>query len=256
MAAGEEPPLRRCPHCGALSRTRFEQCPECGRSLFARRTRFGRRTKVVAAATGIALVAVAVVVFVASTREDASERSARASEERARLIARERARLVRSQAPRTGRPVGLRPPPPGAARAEQIRDRRALIAALERAIAADARGRVRRRELDRPVSAARCGPLSALADTRNEQDDPSRPVGRYDCVATTRVAREGGKVVGRFGYDYVATVDFRRFEWVLCLNHPPPGEAGKALVQVRLSPACLGLPRNAVPVGSGYLAPG
>lgn len=42
---------------------------------------------------------------------------------------------------------------------------------------------------------------------------------------------------------------------VICLNHPPPLESGVPLVRVRLAPACLGLGRNAVPVGSGYAVP-
>lgn len=42
---------------------------------------------------------------------------------------------------------------------------------------------------------------------------------------------------------------------VICLNHPPPSESGVPLVCVRLAPACLGLGRNAVPVGSGYAVP-
>jgi hypothetical protein len=255
MAAGDGPPLRRCPHCGAETRTRFERCPECDGSYFTRPPRFGRTTKLVVAAVLVAVVGVVAAVLAVDIHDSKRERSASDRAARARLVARERVRMTREQTPRRGRPAGLRPPPAGATRAQQVAARRALVAALQDAIVVDAGERARRGQLDRRATSATCGPLSPTAAVRNEQDDPSRPVGRYDCVATTRLAREGGRVVGRFGYDYVATVDFRRFSWVLCLNHPPPSEAGVPLVQVRLSRACLGLGRSATPIGSGYLAP-
>ena len=110
-------------------------------------------------------------------------------------------------------------------------------------------------QLKGPIRYTKCGTLSPTAQVRNEERDLSRPLGRYDCVAVIREVVDNGRLVGRYGHDFVATIDFRRWRYVWCKYNPAPGERGRALVFVRLSRECLGA-RGAAPLGSGYVAPG
>ena len=79
----------------------------------------------------------------------------------------------------------------------------------------------------------------------------TKPIGRYDCVAIkTDVRGIGGKKVAELGHPFVAALDFRRFTYTWCRNTPAQGEAGKALVFVRLQRACLAAKGRAM--GTGY----
>src|SRR5215204_2991806 len=237
----DEIPLRTCPHCGVESRTRFERCPNCGKSLFDEPPRFSRTTKLVAGiAIGVLVLAVG-AVLVSTLAGGERDKDKRNAAEQSQLVARERARLIREQSPRRGRPSAtVAKPPASATDAEKIAGRVALLRAMEDDITRDARGRMRAGELRGPIRYTKCGSLGPTATVRDEERDPSRPIGRYDCVAVIRDVVDDGTLVGRYGHSFVGTVDFDRWRYVWCRNNPAPGERGKALVFVRLPRVCLG----------------
>ena len=237
-AREEPPPLRRCPNCGLKAQTRFEHCAGCGTSYFRREPRLSRRVKrlLVASAAVAAVPLFSVVLHSAQHRRAANRAAARAQ------IARERARLIAEQRPhrmhaRTREDVGAAP-------ARRLAARRLLVRDIERAISRDARRR------GVAVSTTQCGPVRR--NLPRDELNLATPIGRYDCVAVTSDVRQRGAVVGTLGVPFVAAIQFRRGLLTWCKNNPAPSERGQLLVFVRLAPACLGLPPNAKPVGSGY----
>jgi hypothetical protein len=251
----DEVPLRTCPHCGVESRTRFERCPSCGKSLYDKPPRFSRTTKIVGGAAIGLVVLVAGTFGVLALASKERDRDRRDAAQRRQLVAAERARLIREQAPRHGRPPAtLKQPPASATDAERIAARVGLLHAMEASITRDARGRVRSGELRGPVRYTKCATLSPTATVSNEERDLSRSRGRYDCVAVARDVIDNGKLVARYGTSFVGTVDFGRWRYVWCRNNPAPGERAKALVFVRLSRECLGA-EGAPAVGTGYVQP-
>lgn len=250
----DEPPLRVCPHCGEEARTRFERCPNCGKSLFDTPPRFSRTTKLLAGfALGAVLVVVGVVV-VGDLAGEEREKDKRQAAKRSELIRSERARLIREQAPKRGRPRTLEKPPASATDADKVAARVALLRSMESAITADARARVRSGEMKGPIRYTKCGTLSPTAAVRDEERDLARDTGRYDCVVVLRDVIDGGRLVGRYGHSFVGTVHFDTWDYVWCRNNPAPSERGKALVFVRLPRACLGA-EGAPAVGTGYVSP-
>ena len=123
---------------------------------------------------------------------------------------------------------------------------------VEGAITADARRRVGARELEGPISHTECGPLLRAPDAVPDDRRLSKATGRYDCVAVKQDVRRSGSTVGKLGYPFVTALDFDRFTYVWCRNTPAQGEAGKALLFVRLDRACLAARGRAL--GSGYVA--
>jgi hypothetical protein len=183
------------------------------------------------------------------------EKDAKAARVEAQHVAAERARLIREQRPVRGRAHGLARLPADAPAAERLAQRRALVDQTEAAILADARKRIAAGQLDGPVTKVSCGPLVRSPDNAGDEEDLSKRLGRYDCVAVKRdVVDEHGKVVGLLGHPFVATIDFGRRSWVLCKDNKVPGERGKPLAKVRLDPACVGAEGQKV-VGNGYAAP-
>lgn len=245
----EDTPLRECRECGRTERTRFEQCPHCGASYFARSSRSTarrRRAAIVAAAIVLGATTVLLVVLL---RQGADDR-ARERVALRRAVAAKRAQLVRIQAPHRGSARPLRPPP-GASPAERLRARRALVVAAERTITKDARRRAAAGELDGPISHTECGPIERRPDAVPDDRKLEKDLGRYDCVAVKADVRQGGRSVGRLGHPFVTTLDFRRFTYVWCRNTPAQSERGVVLVFVRLERACLAAKGKAL--GSGYL---
>jgi hypothetical protein len=251
---GDEPPLRTCPHCGQEVRTRFERCPNCGKSLYDEPSRFSRTAKVAAGLAVAVVVGVVGVVVISALVGDERSKDERQAAERAALIKRERARLIREQAPKRGRPRTLEPPPASASDAERIAARVGLLRSMEADITRDARARVRSGEMRGPIRYTKCGTLSPTATVRDEERDLGRATGRYDCVAVIRDVIDEGKLVGRYGHSFVGTVHFDSWDYVWCRNNPAPSERGRALVFVRLPRVCLGA-EGAPAVGTGYVAP-
>jgi hypothetical protein len=183
---------------------------------------------------------------------DRTDRVARESVERDRLVAQLRVRLKRIQAPHTGAAAELKPAA-GASDAELLAARKALVGAVERSITDDAQARVKTGELDGPIGGAACGPILKSKEAIPDDRVLSKPIGRYDCVAIKRhVIAQKGKKVAELGYAFVAALNFKNYTYTFCRNTPAQGEAGKALVFVRLERACLAATGKAL--GTGYVA--
>lgn len=247
----DEVPVRTCPSCQTRTRTRFGTCASCGASLAPatpppQRRSAGRRALAVAA--GVGILAAAGTGTVLLLDRGTQERERLRMEQAAAVVA-ERARLARVQAPHRDAAPRLRDA--GGSRARRLATRAALVRAVERAIAGDARARARTGELDGPVAGAQCGPL--LHDPAAVPDDRvlDRAIGRYDCVALLRDVTAGGRRVGRLGHAFVAAVHFDRGSYVWCRNTPPQGERGSALAFVRLERECLAARGPAL--GTGYV---
>jgi hypothetical protein len=250
-ARDPEAPTRRCNACGAEARTRFEQCPTCGTSYFARPPRLSRRARWVLGGALVVLAAAALAILVPRIDESKRDRAvAERAATRAQLAA-QRVRLVAEQRPHRGRGDTRDDLTAGAA--ERLAARAALVRDVEAAITGDARARVAAGRLSGRVRETQCG--QGRRDLTRDDRDLSKRIGRYDCVAVTGDATRDGASVAAFGVPFVAAVDFRRGTYVWCKNNPAPGEGGRALLTVRLDPACLGLPPDAEPLGNGYVMP-
>lgn len=195
---------------------------------------------------GVLLVAGVAALSLALLAEK-DERETRAASQRHTAVAAEVARLRRVQAPQRAAAMSLRPAA-GATDRERLAARAALFDVARASILADARRRVRHRELSGPVSAVTCSSLSRAPESPLEHTDLTRRVGRYSCLAVTRAE---DATVG-LGHPFVAALDFRRFTYVWCLQAPKPSERGKALAFVRLDRACLAARGKAI--GTGYAA--
>jgi hypothetical protein len=241
---------RTCAFCGAESTTHFEHCAACGKSYFERPPRLGR-----AARHGlVGLVAVALVglaVWLTPKLVDFRHSSdARVRSSHAALVAAERKRLIAEQRPHHGSAAALRPAA-GASSAEQLQARRALVGHVESSITADARARIARGQLEgQPPTGTNCGPL-VRNQVAGDEEDLTKAVGRYSCVAVVRNAVQRGKRVGLFGIPFVAAVDFDRFTYVWCKDNPAANAAETGLVFVRLSRECLAAKGKAF--GTGYV---
>lgn len=251
FAATDETPVRRCPHCGAQRRTRYEHCPACSKSYFVAPPRFSRRTRLVLAllVSQVAIAAVAAAV-IGLTREATDSRS----KQRARTaaaVAAERHRLSREQAPRHARAADLVPGPDASPSARRDA-RRQMRARLETVITADARRRIARGQLSGgTVGATECGPRNPRRQTRVE-DSLDQPLGRYSCNAVTQTTR-AGTVTSSLGIPFVAVIDFRRGKLTWCKDNPvSPSDIHSQLAFVRLARECTAARGPAV--GSGYLS--
>lgn len=251
LARRDEAPLRTCSNCGREEHTREERCPHCGWSYFGRTPAQVRRRRIGTALAGLAvLIALGVGAAVLLTDKSATDKRDRAV--RAKLVAAEIARLKRVQAPHRGEDVALRPPK-GASPAQQLKARHDLLVAVEQAITADARNRVRTGELKGTISHTECGPFLRARDAVPDDRVLSKPIGRYDCIAVQSDAIHRGETVGKIGYAWVAALHFDTFTYVTCRNSPAQGEAGKPLAFVRLDRSCIAT--NSRAIGSGYVDP-
>jgi hypothetical protein len=244
------PPLRTCPSCGREGRTRYERCPYCQTSYYSRSHAQNRRRLIVAAGVLAVLVVLGGVgtVFALSDRSD---REARDKARQTELVAQLRARLKRIQAPHRGAAKDLKPPA-GASAAEQLRARKALVTVVEQRITDDARARARAGELDGPISSTFCGPILKSKEAIPDDRVLSKHIGRYDCVAIKHhVIAQKGEKVAELGHAFVAALNFDTYTYTWCRNTPAQGEAGKALVFVRLERACLAAKGAAL--GTGYV---
>jgi hypothetical protein len=253
FARGDEVPLRRCPRCGVETRTRWETCPHCGWSYFRRPPRLSKRARRVLAGLALLGVAAGASQLIPALERGKRSGQARVQAKNERILAAEVRRLRREQRPRRGSAGHLRPPV-GARAPAVLRARRAFVRFVETAITADARRRVARGELSGQIRVTTCGPLAQVHRGQRatpDHEDLTKPIGRYDCTVVQRDVVRRGEVVGKFGYPFVAALDFRRFTYTFCKNNPIQGERGAALAHVRLDRACLAA--RGRPFAGGYL---
>ena len=251
--APKGPPPRTCPSCGAEHATLSPTCPSCDKRYDRRFPGVSDRQRWALGGAVLVVVIAAAALVLPGVFDAKRDNDAKLAREHALRVAAETKRLTREQRPQRGRPAGLRPPGPTASVSEQLAARHKLVLALEGAILADARSRVKAGQLDGPIQRVSCGPLIKNPDNRTEDQDLKRTRGRYDCVAVKREVMNGGKVVGLLGHPFVGTADFKRFTYVWCKDNKVPGERGKPLAKVPIPAVCIGAegrPR----VGDGYLS--
>jgi hypothetical protein len=246
-----DPPLRTCPSCGREAQTRNERCPYCQTSYYAA-TRTERRRRWLIGATIAAVLITVLAVIAVIARSDRSERDAATKTEQTRRVAALRIRIAHQQAPHRGAARDLKPPA-SATDPQLLVARKALVGAVERQITNDARARVETGELTGPFSHTTCGPILKSKAAIPDDRVLSKSIGRYDCVAVKRdVTLHPGQKVAELGYAFVAALNFKTYTYTWCRNNPAQGEAGKALVFVRLARACLAAKGKAL--GTGYVA--
>jgi hypothetical protein len=224
MASTTEPPLRTCRTCGNVERNIHYRCTNCGRDYAADPPRFSRRAKMTAAAVAgiVVVVGLAIAIPLLLTTKDETT-AQRAAADRA-AAARQGARLRVAQRPVAGRVTAT--------------TRRGQVVALQAAIARDARARVAAGRLEGPVREALCGPLQRGV-RRGDELDPTKRIGRYDCVAVLRDVVKSGRVVGHFGHPYVGSLDFATGAYVICQANPNQSERGVDLAHPPIPRACL-----------------
>jgi hypothetical protein len=121
---------------------------------------------------------------------------------------------------------------------------------LEAAITADARGRVARHELRaRNIRSTRCHALAN--DTRGDELDLRKALGRYSCEAAVETASNAG-ITSTLGVPFVGTIAFPSGRLTWCKDNPTSAsEIRSALAFVRLARECTAA-RGPI-FGSGYL---
>jgi type II secretory pathway pseudopilin PulG len=152
-------------------------------------------------------------------RIDRAKRREAAAEQRqlAALSVRQRRVLARDQRLHAGRTTA---PPADPATAQ-----RTVVADLERAITADARGRTAAGTLTGHVLTTTCAPFTR--GTVRVTPPRTATAAGYECTAVTReIPRSARNTAGVIGYPFWARVNFRRgtFQW--CKVNLPPGERG------------------------------
>ena len=180
-------------------------------------------------------VAAAVGTVVAIPHITAGKREGAARERRADAVAKARAerRLRADQAPHRGRAAGA-PRAPRAAREA------AVVAALERAITADAHARLRARRLPGPeVKATVCRESKQLADLQPRARRAGGAV--LACLAATTISTAPGGKPFAIGFEFLGVTNWRRATFTWCKTNPPPGEqfGGVRRAEVALSRACV-----------------
>lgn len=197
--------------------------------------RMGRAGRLAALGGLIVLVAVAAVlvpVILESKEEQAESDRAERAERRAELIR----RLEVEQRPRLRRSTSVATP--AAAANAQLQARATLMDELNAEMLADARGRVRRGDLDGPIRRVECEPFPRSVDAVGADEDLARRQGRYACVAVT--AEFGTGEVGAsgvIGHQYRTMVDFQTGRYAFC---KVSGQAGPSREQLVTTPRACG----------------
>jgi hypothetical protein len=207
------PRTRTCHACGRTSETSSRACPACGAPYVVMQPKLSPRAKRAIALAALALGVAGVVVWVlVSPSIDHTKRAtaAREAAQHAAFVRSETRRLRADQRLHRGRAAAA------------ITSRAALVGALDRAILADARARVRAGSLHGPILRAVCKPVT---------EGPLVPTARrggYVCTAVTADIPKEGRgstaVGGTLGYPFWAIVEYRRRTFAWCKVNPPPGE--------------------------------
>ena len=186
----------------------------------------------------VVLIALGAVVTAAVVEPNVSEsKRERAAAQRAEAERVKEERLARLRAevrPRTGRAPELAN--------GDIRERRALVGALERAVLADARERHEAGEIRIPVRSAACEEFPRRAEGPPPEDRLREPTGRYECLGiTSRIPREDIDSDGLIGYPFRGRADFRTGDYAWCKISGRPGEASlKGQPEVKVPAVCGG----------------
>ena len=149
-------------------------------------------------------------------RESRQEADERREREQAQQRAAEIRRLRAEQRPVLGRSAAVAPA--GAQPREQLASRARLMDDLLAAIAANARARVRRGDLDGPIRRVACESFPRSVAGVGADLDLSRDEGRFACLAVTSEFE-----AGRIGHTYRAIVAFDTGRYGFCKISGRPG---------------------------------
>jgi hypothetical protein len=161
---------------------------------------------------------VALLLVIAARDQDAALQRERAGQ-RAELAR----QLAAEQRPRRGRSRSVAP---------TLAARASLMDDVAAAIAADARARVRRGELDGRIRRVECEPFPRTVDGRGADRDLSRRRGRYSCLAIT--SDFSGGVIG---HQYRLLADFETGRYAYCKI---AGQSGPSRDQLATTPKACG----------------
>jgi hypothetical protein len=171
-----------------------------------------------------ALVGVALALIIPPLNDAKRKGEATRARATAALLAAERARLRADQKVHT-----LQVTSAGGAPVEK-----ALVAALETAITADARDRAKRGTIKGPVLGTACE-----AGGKSVIQFPQSRVYKCFVKTATGLRGQGADVLG-IGYPFVATIYTKAGRVAWCKENPQPDEKGRRLLGVRISPVCAG----------------
>jgi hypothetical protein len=174
-------------------------------------------------------VAAFAAAFLPSLRDDARQGAEAIARDRAERRAELVRRLEAEQRPRAGRGPAGRP--------DRLATRAALLDDVAGAIAADARARVRRGELDGRIRRVDCEPYPR-STAAAPHETLARRRGGYSCVAVTaEFTRTAGSPGGVIGHQYRALVDFRTGRYAFC---KVSGQSGPSRDQLVTTPRACG----------------
>jgi hypothetical protein len=185
---------------------------------------------------GVALlpvVALALVLALGPGIERGKEERASAEAQRLERARAERIEhLKREQEPRfaTGEPAPA-----------DLQGRRHLLAEAAAAVRTDARDRVRAGALSGPIRRVECEPYPRNVERRGAEDDLSRSVGRYACLAvTTQFAASAEHEAGAIGHPYRVRIDFDSGRYAFCKVSGRAGEGSIGQAPLVPVPAACG----------------
>jgi hypothetical protein len=189
-----------------------------------------------AAKVGLALLPVVAAGLVLALAPDIERGKDERAEAEAQRLAQARAeRLERLR--REQRPRFVRADP-----ALSVADRQRLLADAAATVRRDAVRRVEAGTLSGPIRGLECEPYPRTVEARGAEQDLSRPVGRYECLAITSVVETApGREAGAIGHPYRMRVDFDTGRYAFCKVAGRPGEGAIATTPfVPVAPACGG----------------
>jgi hypothetical protein len=196
--------------------------------------RAGRGARLGAGLLLLALAAFAVALL-PGLRDDAREQSEAVQRARAEQRAQLVERLEAEQRPRFARGAAA---PATAATNARLAARTALLDDVAGSIAADARARVRRGELDGRVRRVDCEPYPRSVRGHAPHESLARRRGRYSCVAVTaEFAGTEESPGGVIGHQYRVLVDFQTGRYGYCKI---AGQSGPSREQLVTTPRACG----------------
>jgi hypothetical protein len=214
---------------------RYEPMPgvaELPAWLWRRMGRGGRIGALVALIVALGIAAALLPGILESKEERAQDERRERAEQRAERVR----RLEAEQRPRVRRSASVAPP--GAAAAERLEARAALMEELPAEILSDARARARSGQLDGPIDRVQCQPFPRTVDGIGAEEDLARRTGRYSCVAVTADFGTGeAGATGVIGHQYRAEVDFEAGRYAFC---KVSGQAGPSREQLVTTPKACG----------------
>jgi hypothetical protein len=209
-------------HPGEIDAPRYEPLPGLTELPGWVWRRAGRGARI-GAAVAVLVVIAAGVTLVPALRDAARDQDAALQRERAGQRVDLARRLAAEQRPVHGRSRSVAP---------TLAARASLMDDVAAAIAADARARVRRGELDGRIRRVECEAFPRTVDGAGAEQDLSRRRGRYSCLAI-RSEFTGGVI----GHTYRVLADFETGRYAYC---KVAGQSGPSRDQLATTPRACG----------------